>query len=365
MSASDAAPLPRLGEVFFDVRGSARSMRLSWYADTGVAVFSIWQGGVCTGTFRLPIGDLSRMIEILQRGPLAHGDDERGGAGYDESAYDRDYGAESSGDHDGDPDYGPGDYGHSGHGDYRPGPRGRPDYGTSERGTSHGTGEYGAAGEYGVTGEYGPGEYAPGEYAPAKYRPGEYGARERGPGERGPGEHGPGEHERAAYRADRHRADEYGAGEYGSGEYGSGEYGSGEYGAGEYGAGAPYRPVDHDDAAYGAPGRRDNGYFDAGDRADGYPPGGPGPAEYEQAAPTPGAGRWQGGDVRYQADVTGQRPVAADETGYGQQRFVPPYVREQRDSSQAGYLDDSEYRMQADPGAGTRHSAGRHSSGQQ
>jgi hypothetical protein len=69
MSASDAAPLPRLGEVFFDVRGSSRSMRLSWYSDTGVAVFSIWQGGMCTGTFRLPIGDLPRMIEILQQGP--------------------------------------------------------------------------------------------------------------------------------------------------------------------------------------------------------------------------------------------------------------------------------------------------------
>jgi hypothetical protein len=69
MSASDAAPLPRLGEVFFDVRGNSRTMRLSWYADTGVAVFSIWQGGKCTGTFRLPIDDLPRMVEILQRGP--------------------------------------------------------------------------------------------------------------------------------------------------------------------------------------------------------------------------------------------------------------------------------------------------------
>ncbi len=69
MSASDAAPLPRLGEVFFDVRGDSRSMRLSWYADTGVAVFSIWQGGTCTGTFRLPMDDLSRMIEALHRGP--------------------------------------------------------------------------------------------------------------------------------------------------------------------------------------------------------------------------------------------------------------------------------------------------------
>jgi hypothetical protein len=71
MSASDAAPLPRLGEVFFDVRGESRTMRLSWYADTGVAVFSIWQGGTCTGTFRLPIPDLPRMVEALQRGPHA------------------------------------------------------------------------------------------------------------------------------------------------------------------------------------------------------------------------------------------------------------------------------------------------------
>src|SRR5438067_5028696 len=75
MSASDAAPLPRLGEVYFDVRGESRSMRLSWYADTGVAVFSIWQGGTCTGTFRLPIADLPRMVDSLQRGP--HGRDER------------------------------------------------------------------------------------------------------------------------------------------------------------------------------------------------------------------------------------------------------------------------------------------------
>src|SRR5215467_1576317 len=70
---SEPAPLPRLGEVFFDVRGNSRSMRLSWYADTGVAVFSIWQAGMCTGTFRLPIGDLSRMIEILERGPSPQG----------------------------------------------------------------------------------------------------------------------------------------------------------------------------------------------------------------------------------------------------------------------------------------------------
>src|ERR1700729_3416651 len=83
MSASDAAPLPRLGEVFFDVRGDSRSMRLSWYADTGVAVFSIWQGGTCTGTFRLPMEELRRLIDALQRGMYgADQQDPRGNAGY-------------------------------------------------------------------------------------------------------------------------------------------------------------------------------------------------------------------------------------------------------------------------------------------
>src|SRR5579875_2460232 len=69
MPASDPAPLPRMGEVFFDVRGDSRTMRLSWYADTGIAVFSIWQGGMCTGTFRLPNDHLPRMIDTQRRAP--------------------------------------------------------------------------------------------------------------------------------------------------------------------------------------------------------------------------------------------------------------------------------------------------------
>jgi hypothetical protein len=39
-----------------------------------VAVFSIWQGGTCTGTFRLPIADLPRMVEALRQGPHGHDD---------------------------------------------------------------------------------------------------------------------------------------------------------------------------------------------------------------------------------------------------------------------------------------------------
>src|SRR5450755_820367 len=73
MSMSDAAPLPRLGGVCFNVKSPSRSLRISWYADTGVAVLSIWQGGTCTGSFRLPMGDLPRMIETLERGPDGQG----------------------------------------------------------------------------------------------------------------------------------------------------------------------------------------------------------------------------------------------------------------------------------------------------
>jgi hypothetical protein len=91
MSASDAAPLPRLGDVFFDVRGHSRSMRLSWYADTGIAVFSIWQGGKCTGTFRLPIDDLPRMVEILQRGPESRSPRSGDTAYTQEAGYAEDY----------------------------------------------------------------------------------------------------------------------------------------------------------------------------------------------------------------------------------------------------------------------------------
>jgi hypothetical protein len=238
MSASDAAPLPRLGEVFFDVRGSSRSMRLSWYADTGVAVFSIWQGGKCTGTFRLPMGDLTRMIEILERGPQGVEPADGGERGGQESGY---YEA---------------DYGHAQDDRYR-----EPDYG-------------------------------PGEY------------RESGYGEPGPGPSGYGE------------------------------------------------------AGYGEPGYRDSGH-----RTEGYGYADYGSPDHDQAAPGPRAAQWQE-DGRYQPDVTGQRSVATDETGYGQQRFVPPYVRAQPDSSQAGYSDDSEYRPPADPRARRRHSAGRHSSGE-
>jgi hypothetical protein len=195
MSASDAAPLPRLGEVYFDVRGESRSMRLSWYADTGVAVFSIWQGGTCTGTFRLPIDELPRMIGALQRGP--HGD-ARAAAG----PQDVPRGATEP------------------HG--RRAPPVGPGYGPGDDAGQHGPGDY-ASGEY-RSGDYRPGGHVPGGRGGAEQRdqpdhglpPGPDtgysdpglaaagGYRETGPGDYGrPGAHGRYEQEtRAVYPDD-------------------------------------------------------------------------------------------------------------------------------------------------------------------
>jgi hypothetical protein len=262
MSEPDAVPLPRAGEVFFDVRGEARTMRLSWYADSAVAVFSIWQGNRCTGTFRLPFADLDRMIATLQIGPPgqaavgrrtempgylaesgAYGAGEYGAGEYGAAGY-ADFGYGSSGY----PGQWPGEVGADGYGpaDYPPGGYGaagyeRADYGTTEYagadfdGTGYDGGDYLPADEYADTdyvaseygpGEYGPGEYGPGEYGPGEYGPGEYGPGEYGPGEYGPGEYGPGEYPDYASGADpvaEHPFDE--AGYQSSAEYWAGSYG--------------------------------------------------------------------------------------------------------------------------------------------
>jgi hypothetical protein len=63
-----ATPLPRVGEVFFDDRGEDRALRLSWHPDAEVMVLSIWNGGACTGTFRLAARDVPVLMETLSQG---------------------------------------------------------------------------------------------------------------------------------------------------------------------------------------------------------------------------------------------------------------------------------------------------------
>ena len=58
-------PIPRLGDVFEDVRTNGRSMRVSCHADRGAVVVSLWHDTVCHGSFRLAVGDLDRFIATL------------------------------------------------------------------------------------------------------------------------------------------------------------------------------------------------------------------------------------------------------------------------------------------------------------
>jgi len=59
-------PLPRVGDVFADVRGDDRTMRVSCHEDRGVVVVSLWAGKMCRGSFQLPIGDLPRLRAALE-----------------------------------------------------------------------------------------------------------------------------------------------------------------------------------------------------------------------------------------------------------------------------------------------------------
>lgn len=68
-------PLPVVGEVFLDARGSARALRLSWHGADGVVVLSLWRQSVCVASFQLSVEEVPDLIEVL-RGGLARAYDE-------------------------------------------------------------------------------------------------------------------------------------------------------------------------------------------------------------------------------------------------------------------------------------------------
>jgi hypothetical protein len=61
-------PLPATGEVFLDARGSGRALRVSWHTEAGVVVLSLWHGGTCSGSFRLPVDEVPDLVEALRQG---------------------------------------------------------------------------------------------------------------------------------------------------------------------------------------------------------------------------------------------------------------------------------------------------------
>jgi len=54
-----------MAEFFVDERGNGRTMRVSRHPDRGVAVISIWAGGVCRASFRLPLDEIDRVTGVL------------------------------------------------------------------------------------------------------------------------------------------------------------------------------------------------------------------------------------------------------------------------------------------------------------
>lgn len=61
-------PIPILGGVFRDVRGQGRALRVSWHAEDGLVVLSLWDGARCTGTIRLAAEDVPALLEALGLG---------------------------------------------------------------------------------------------------------------------------------------------------------------------------------------------------------------------------------------------------------------------------------------------------------
>jgi hypothetical protein len=65
---SPVTPLPTAGEVFLDSRGSGRALRVTWHGEAGLVVLSLWHGGTCTGSFRLPVAEVPDLIDALRDG---------------------------------------------------------------------------------------------------------------------------------------------------------------------------------------------------------------------------------------------------------------------------------------------------------
>ncbi len=62
---AEVLPLPSPGDVFTDVRGEDRTMRVSYHQDSGIVVVSLWDGRTCRASFRLPSKDVARLAAVL------------------------------------------------------------------------------------------------------------------------------------------------------------------------------------------------------------------------------------------------------------------------------------------------------------
>ena len=57
--------MPAVGDLFTDIRGGQRTMRVSYHGDRGVLVVSLWAGTVCRGSFQMAADNVGQLIEML------------------------------------------------------------------------------------------------------------------------------------------------------------------------------------------------------------------------------------------------------------------------------------------------------------
>ena len=65
---SAARPLPSVGSIFLDARGSERALRVSWHSEADLVVLSLWRDNVCAASFRLSVEEVPELIELLRVG---------------------------------------------------------------------------------------------------------------------------------------------------------------------------------------------------------------------------------------------------------------------------------------------------------
>jgi hypothetical protein len=58
-------PMPTTGDLFLDVRGEERTMRVSRHTERGLVVISLWTGTRCRASFQLSAAETARVIDIL------------------------------------------------------------------------------------------------------------------------------------------------------------------------------------------------------------------------------------------------------------------------------------------------------------
>jgi hypothetical protein len=61
-------PAPAEAQYFLDARGGVRSLRVRWHHEEDLVILSLWHGSECTGTFRLPVGEVPALVAALRAG---------------------------------------------------------------------------------------------------------------------------------------------------------------------------------------------------------------------------------------------------------------------------------------------------------